>query len=138
MIRLSLIAIVLFLSSFLPLCEGEGTNPFADNDTTYKEPLPNPDDIVNVEIYPERIACDSVIYPPWQEEWGSQASAWVKVLIGPSGDILGVLIWKSTGFQELDEAAMQHAVTCTFTPAYRDGHPVAVWAVFTVTFSRDI
>ena len=138
MLRLSLIAMLLFTSSFMSLCEGEGTNPVADNDTGHKDDyLPGPDEFVPVEYYPRMLGCDSLEYPIWHPEWGSKAIVWVKVLIGKQGEVLGALIGKSSGSRELDHAAIENAVTCSFTPAIQNGRPVAVWATFAITFTPD-
>lgn len=44
--------------------------------------------------------------------------------VGTNGKLVGSAVVKSSGFRELDQAALQALIHCRFKPAYRDGKPV--------------
>jgi len=44
--------------------------------------------------------------------------------VGVNGKLVGSAIVKSSGFRDLDQAALNALIRCRFKPAYRDGKPV--------------
>ncbi len=44
--------------------------------------------------------------------------------VGANGTLVGSAIVKSSGYRELDQAALQALIHCRFKPAYRGGTPV--------------
>jgi TonB family protein len=53
--------------------------------------------------------------------------------IGVKGRLIGSRIVKSSGFRELDTAALTALMHCSFQPAYRNGVPVQ--AAFTIDYT---
>ena len=73
-------------------------------------------------------------YPPENRRAGIGGQTYIWVLV----DVLGVAragqVNVSSGCQELDEAALRAAEVMEFTPAIRDGQPVAVWIPIAIDF----
>lgn len=73
-------------------------------------------------------------YPPallWQ---GIGGTAQVMVRVAESGRVDERMIWRSSGYCDLDEAALEVVDEMRFHPAQRNGQPASAWAVFDVTF----
>lgn len=101
------------------------------------EELPGEHEFVEVEIYPEMLRMTSPEYPRSAKKAGIEGRVWVKALVDKNGKTREVIIAKSSGNAELDEAAHDAAMTARFKPGIRDGKPVAVWVTFSVEFKLD-
>lgn len=81
-----------------------------------------------------------VVYSPLPEypsearlnRW--QGTVVVRALVEASGSVAEVRIAKSSGFDELDQAAEAVLYQWRFNPAYRDGQPVTIWVKVPVAF----
>jgi len=58
----------------------------------------------------------------------------VRVLVEASGRVADASVAKSSGYNELDQAAEAVVYQWRFNPAYRDGRPVTVWVKVPVAF----
>jgi protein TonB len=77
-------------------------------------------------------------YPTQALRAGVQGTVLLKVLVGPAGRPLQVMIERSSGSHVLDDAARRHVLAAwRFHPAIRDGHAVEAWAVVPVRFNLD-
>jgi protein TonB len=74
------------------------------------------------------------VYPPRAIELGHQGEALVRVRLDPSGVAAEIVLWRGTGFELLDKAAMAAVRGWQFMPAMRNGHAVAAWVEIPVRF----
>lgn len=74
-------------------------------------------------------------YPPASKREGEQGAADVEVYVLPDGRVGNVRIARTTGFERLDNAALQEARrSWRFKPATRAGEAVAQWYKVRVVF----
>jgi protein TonB len=73
-------------------------------------------------------------YPPRALELGQQGEALVRVRLDPDGKAAEVLLWRGSGFDMLDRAALAAVRGWHFMPALRNGQPVAAWVEIPVRF----
>ena len=77
-------------------------------------------------------------YPIQALQAGVQGTVMLKVLVGPAGKPLQVMIERISGSHILDDAARRHVLAAwRFHPAIRDGHATEAWAVVPVRFNLD-
>lgn len=75
------------------------------------------------------------LYPPRALELGHHGEARVRVRLDPDGTAAEILLWRGTGFDLLDRAALAAVRGWRFLPAMRDGRAVAAWVEIPVRFS---
>lgn len=73
-------------------------------------------------------------YPKRSRELGQQGEALVHARLDPDGDPEEVLIWKSSGFALLDNAALAAVRRWQFEPARRNGRATVAWVEIPVRF----
>lgn len=73
-------------------------------------------------------------YPKRARELGQEGEALVHARLDPDGDPEEVLIWKSSGFALLDNAALAAVRRWQFEPARRNGHATVAWVEIPVRF----
>jgi len=74
-------------------------------------------------------------YPIAEVRAGVQGTVLLRVLVDENGKPVQVLIIKSSGSRELDQAALKHVLAAwRFHPAQRDGHAIEAWAQVPVEF----
>jgi len=77
----------------------------------------------------------SPVYPTLAKRAGLEGTVWVGVFIERSGNVTDVRIDKSSGANAgFEEAAMKAAWQCRFSPAKKNGKPVATWVSFSFQF----
>ena len=74
------------------------------------------------------------VYPPRAIELGQQGEALVRVRLEPSGAAAEILLWRGTGHEMLDKAALAAVRGWQFLPAMREGRAVAAWVEIPVRF----
>lgn len=74
-------------------------------------------------------------YPFLAERHSLEGSVYLKVLVGADGKVVSVVIAKSSGYPELDNAARRQVLRAwTFEPEVRGGKPVAASGMVVVNF----
>ena len=58
----------------------------------------------------------------------------MRVRLDPDGTAAEILLWRGTGFELLDRAALVAVRGWRFMPAMRDGRAVAAWVEIPVRF----
>ena len=106
-------------------------------DIDESEYLPAMDEFVPVEIYPEMIHQEQPSYPRLAEQAGIEGTVWVKALVDKDGDVREAVVYKSSGTQSLDEAAVETAYKNKFKPGIQNGRPVPCWVTYRVDFTLD-
>lgn len=74
-------------------------------------------------------------YPPASRELGEQGRVLVRAMVSADGRVAQVALRKSSGFDRLDQAALDSVKHWRFVPAQRGGQPVTAWVVVPVAFS---
>lgn len=74
-------------------------------------------------------------YPPRAAALDQQGEALVRVRVGPDGDQEEVLLWRSSGFELLDRAALATVRRWRFEPYRRDGIAFAAWVQVPIRFT---
>lgn len=72
-------------------------------------------------------------YPPLSKRMGEQGKVVVRTLIGTDGQAQEVQLAQSSGFERLDQAALNAARRWRYVPGKRDGVPQAMW--FNIPFN---
>ena len=73
-------------------------------------------------------------YPPASRRAGEQGTAVFSVLVDPSGHPKDVKVQSSSGYDRLDQAAMEAIRRWSFNPAMRDSQKVEAWTSVRVKF----
>jgi protein TonB len=72
--------------------------------------------------------CAKPSYPAASLRNGDSGTVTLALLVGTDGKVTSSRIQKSSGFRELDKAAVNALTLCTFKPAMNNGAPEAGWA----------
>jgi protein TonB len=99
--------------------------------------IPAPDEFVPLEIQPELIYKQPPEYPRLAKQAGITGTVWINVLLDEEGNVIDVIIAKSSGTKSLDEAALKAAYKNKFKPGIQNGRPVKVWVTYPVEFKLD-
>jgi periplasmic protein TonB len=76
-------------------------------------------------------------YPRMARQAGIEGDVWVRVLVDRSGSVREALLFKSSGTQALDHAALAAAPHNRFEPSLKDGEPIPTWITYRVSFSLE-
>jgi TonB family protein len=74
------------------------------------------------------------VYPPLAERLGEQGDVTLRVLVLATGQVGDVRIVRSSGFSQLDAAALVGVGSWYYIPAVKDHHPIGTWMVVLVRF----
>jgi protein TonB len=74
------------------------------------------------------------IYPRMSKRLGEQGTVILKVLIGVNGQAEKIEIFKSSGFDRLDQAAIETAAKWRYKPGQRMGQAEAMWFNLPIRF----
>ena len=101
-----------------------------------EEYMPAIDEFVPVETPAEMIYEHPPEYPRLAKQAGMEAVVWVKALVDKNGDVKKAVIYKSSGSKAgFDEAAVEAAYKCKYSPAIQNGRPVPIWVAYQVEFT---
>lgn len=78
-----------------------------------------------------------VEYPLELWDQDVEGSTLVRVLVNEEGGVDSATVMESSGYSELDSAAVQGALSMEFDPATKEGEPLRVWARVPVHFSKN-
>jgi protein TonB len=73
-------------------------------------------------------------YPDTALANGEQGNVLVGVYVGSGGRIEKYRVAQSSGFGDLDDAAVESVLNWQFVPATRDGNPVSDWTAVRIVF----
>jgi protein TonB len=88
---------------------------------------PQPGTFVYADEMPAKIRCADAVYPDLARSAGVEGTVRVLMLVGLNGHVERAIIAPKGSVPMLDQAALDAALTCVFTPALANGHPVKVW-----------
>ncbi len=86
---------------------------------------PAPDDFVAVDSMPVKLFNAAPLYPDSARRAGIEGSTWVRALVDTTGAVLSALLFKTSGNDLLDQAAVESAVKCKYQPALSNGKKLA-------------
>jgi TonB family protein len=99
-------------------------------------PSPAPTDCGTQQARVKSVARADVPDSFWQmANLTQRVSVLVSILIAPDGSIKGAVIWKSSGFTVLDEAALRSARLSVYAPKMVDCAPVYSNYLFRADFA---
>ena len=101
------------------------------------EAYPKPDEFVKMTNPPEMIKKVSPEYSKKAIDAKMEGNVWVKVLVDKKGDVKDAMLYKSSGYDELDDSAVKAAHLCKYKPADYEGKAVAAWITYKVGFKMD-
>lgn len=81
--------------------------------------------------------CVKPNYPAASARNGDAGTVMLALLVGPDGRVTSARIQKSSGFRELDRAALNALSLCQFKPAMNNGVPEAGWAQLAYVWTLD-
>jgi periplasmic protein TonB len=73
-------------------------------------------------------------YPDTAQINGEQGNVEVSVRVGANGKIRGISVTGSSGFEDLDNAAVEGVLRWHFVPAVEDGDTATAWTKVNVVF----
>jgi len=88
---------------------------------------PSPDTFVWTDEMPALVRCAEPRYPDLARAAGVEGVVTVRMLVGRDGHVRRAIVPAHGSVPMLDEAALEAARTCVFTPALANGHAVMVW-----------
>ncbi len=74
------------------------------------------------------------VYPALSRRMGEQGRVVVRVLIGADGNAQRAEVRTSSGFERLDQAAIQTVLRWRYVPGKRGGVPEAMWFNVPINF----
>ena len=89
------------------------------------------------EIFPEMTKGAAPDYPSSAEKEGVEGNVWVMALVAKTGEVLWAEVGKSSGNEELDEAAIAAAYKNKYKPGLDKGRAVNCWVTYKVSFALD-
>jgi protein TonB len=111
------------------------TAPDAGNAAVTQQATTAPGESIVWEGQPRyRIPPKPAVYPKRAIELGQQGEVLVRVRLDPDGSAAEIRLWRGSGFDLLDRAALAAVRGWHFLPAMRGGRPVAAWVEIPVRF----
>lgn len=83
----------------------------------------------------ERATCPEPAFPAGAKQKGEQGTVTMKFQVGPSGKASGSELVQSSGFADLDQAAISAFSQCSYRPETLNGRPVMAWVEVKYTWS---
>ncbi|MBI3198680.1 MAG: energy transducer TonB [Rhodospirillales bacterium] len=111
------------------------TSPDAGNAAVTQQAATAPADAIVWEGKPRyRVPPKPAVYPARAIELGQQGEVLVRVRLDPDGSAAEIRLWRGSGFDLLDRAALAAVRGWHFLPARRGGHAVAAWVEIPIRF----
>jgi TonB family protein len=88
---------------------------------------PDLDEYVAVDEMPAQVRCTEPRYPDLARAAGVEGTVRIRMLVGLNGRVERAVLMPNGSVPMLDQAALEAALSCVFTPALSNGHPVKVW-----------
>ncbi len=112
---------------------GLASFPFAQRAVAATTPIAVEGDVVP----PKKLHAEAPVYPAAMKEQGKTGVVIVQATITTEGKVTDLLVKGTSGYPELDQAAVDAARGWLFEPATLHGEPVAVFYMLTFNFKLD-
>jgi len=97
---------------------------------------PGEDEFVAVDQPAMMTVTSTPIYPDAAKNNKVEGVVWVKALVDETGAVVEAKVAKSSvKDQGFEEAALVAAKQCKYSPAVKNGKPVAIWVTYKVDFT---
>lgn len=80
----------------------------------------------------------AIEYPPLLRDAGIDGTTFVHMYINAAGVVENALVAATSGYEQLDQAALRVAAAFEFEPAQYEGENVAVWLQVPITFQASL
>lgn len=111
------------------------TSPDTGNAAVTQQATATPAESIVWEGKPRyRLPPKPAVYPARAIELGQQGEVLVRVRLDPDGSAAEIRLWRGSGFDLLDRAALAAVRGWHFLPATRGGHAVAAWVEIPIRF----
>jgi periplasmic protein TonB len=97
-------------------------------------PAPSPTEVELPSSDASYLQNPAPVYPPISKRLGEQGKVIVRVLIGTDGAPQKAELKRSSGFERLDQSALEYVMKCRYVPGKVGGVPQAMWHEAPVTF----
>lgn len=109
----------------------------AKEDMKAKKEQQAKEDYKNIEKMPEMTFEQEPLYPKELQDKGIEGAVMVKAYVTKDGMVKKAEVGKSSGYEKLDQLALDAAYKNKFKPAYdKEGNPVGMWISYKVTFTK--
>ncbi len=92
------------------------------------------DVFVPVEQRPEFIIKASPNYPRFEKMADIEGTVWIAVEVDVDGSVIHAKVYRTSGRESFDQAALEVAFKNTFRPAIQNGNPIKLWVAYEVEF----
>lgn len=92
-----------------------------------QDDIPDINAYVPYDIPPRAVVRKPAAYPEIARKVGMEGTTFVKMLLNIDGTVMRVAVVKSSGFPQLDTAAVACVAGWKFSPAIQNTRPVRVW-----------
>lgn len=103
-------------------------------ETFVDKAMPDAGDYVPVEVPASLIKQGAVVYPRQARDNGFEGVVWVKALVDKTGTVRKSMLARTSGYEMLDQAAVEAAMNYKYAPGYQNSKPVAMWVTYKVEF----
>jgi TonB family protein len=126
-----------YVDNMLPTAEYDPNNAIIVFEESQKE-WPTRDEFIITDKRPEMIFEAKPEFPRLASMAGMSGHVWVAALVDEEGNVHEAVIVKSSNSNlGFEEAALRAAYKNKFTPAIRNGHPIALWVTYQVVFELE-
>jgi TonB family protein len=92
------------------------------------------DSFIELDQLPEVIVKAAPEYPEAARKSGVEGDVWIKTFVNLQGTPTKTRIFRSSGSESLDRAALIAAEKCVYKPAEVEGKPVGCWVTYKIRF----
>ncbi|MBD3298136.1 MAG: TonB family protein [candidate division Zixibacteria bacterium] len=96
--------------------------------------IPSPDEFIEVDDMPAMVKSVDPEYPQALADSGVSGTVWIRALVDTDGTVAEAHTLNPNKHDAFNTAAIQAAYKNEFTPAQKNGKPIAVWVTYKVTF----
>lgn len=96
--------------------------------------MPGLNQFVYVEQIPQFIYRAKPEYPRFERQLGIEGTVWIAVAVDIDGSVANARVYKSSGRESFDKAALTVAYDNKFRPAIQNGNPIKIWISYQVEF----
>jgi len=94
----------------------------------------NPNDFVAYDQAPQFVRKVEPEYPSIGREGGVEGTVGLMVYVAPDGLVKNVVVTQPMEIESFNQAAVDAAYLCKFSPALQNGKPIGVWIAIPINF----
>ncbi|MGB4498771.1 MAG: energy transducer TonB [Methylococcaceae bacterium] len=113
----------------------QNTTPSSSSPSQSSETKSEP--IVLPNLNADYLKNPAPVYPALARQNGEQGKVLVRVFVNENGKAEKVTLKKSSGYEQLDDSALETVKNWQFVPAHRGAEAVSAWVVVPISFSLE-